>query len=287
MRRDGRGGRGLVHLREARLEHLDRGRAAQRCSAVVRLRSCAHGDRRRGPRAQRLGGARRGRLGERPLLVRAGPSRGRDGGGARRPQPGGPLRGRVRQRDRAEGARVRGLPPRGQAGGGGQHRPLARLPPRHVPRQLRGRERMDGASRAHARGGGGMRRPRVADPGPGAVLARQVGAREVRRVGARDREALRRRRPRVRGACAARRELRGGRARRGGHEAPRRGDGGGLRWRGREPRRSRRDLLPAAERLRVRHRRQARRGVDGAGRPLRGVEPASCGRPARRTTAGS
>ena len=37
-----------------------------------------------------------------------------------------------------------------------------------------GRERMDGARRAPARGSGGVRRARLADPGPGAVLARQV-----------------------------------------------------------------------------------------------------------------
>ena len=73
-------------------------------------------------------------------------------------------------------------------------------------------------------------------------------------------------RPRVRRAGAARPRLRRHRTRRRGDGADRRGDGRGRRRRGRRGRRHRRDLLPAAGRLRARDRRQARRAVDLGGR---------------------
>ena len=174
-----------------------------------------------------------------------------------------------------------------QASGSLRHRALARVPPRDVPRQLRGRERVDGPSGEPAGGGRGVRRPRVADPRPGAVLARPLRAGDLRRRRAGDRQAVRRRRPRVRGARAPRRDLRRGGAHRGGHEAPRPGDGRGVGGRGDGPRRRRGDLLPAAQRVRARRRRQARRGVDGGGSTTTSSGSTSYVPPAGRTTAGS
>jgi hypothetical protein len=55
-----------------------------------------------------------------------------------------------------------------------------------------GRERLDGSGREPLGRSRGVRCPRLADLGPGAVLARPLGAREVRRIGADDREAVRR-----------------------------------------------------------------------------------------------
>ena len=132
----------------------------------------------------------------------------------------------------------------------------------------RGRERLDGARREPARGGGGVRRARLADPRPRAVHARRAAERE---------QAAPRRRSRSRAAsatptsssrrsrCSARSTSPRGRLAEGmrlldeAMAAISAGEVAGAR-------RDRGDLLPAAERLRARDRRQARRGVDG-GRP--------------------
>ena len=149
---------------------------------------------------QRAEGAGCSRLRGRALLLRAGPRAGRDGGGARRPGPGRPLAGGAPRDDRAQGARVRGLPSpwrtgRGRRGGALAGLPLAgaRAPPgrastrsRHstcrsrplsssVPRQtpmqpraccVRGREGGQLRSEGHRRADQARARgPRAARPG--------------------------------------------------------------------------------------------------------------------------
>ena len=113
---------------------------------------------------------------------------------------------------------------------------------------------------------------RLADARPRAVQRRRVGARAARRGGARNRPAVRRRDLEFDAlALLGEAYVASGRVAEGMtllDEAMAAVSGGEVVGR----RRDRRDLLPAAGRLRARRRRAARRAVDGRGRPLRGLE---------------
>ena len=214
---------------------------------------------------------------------------GRASRGARRPEPGRPLPGRARPGDRAEGARVRGLPARRQAGRGRRAGALAGVPARRGARQHGGRERVDGARREPARGDRRVRRRTAGSRStarrsratrPSASGSRWRRSRSRRRFGDRDLEFERAWR------CWARRTSPPGGVAEGMtllDEAMAAVSGGEVARIGAD----RRDLLQAAERLRARHRRQARRAVAGRGRPLRRLERLRAADLPARTTAGS
>ena len=240
------------------------------------------------PLAHRSGSACRSRLGARALLLRAGRRVRRDRRGARRPRPGRPLPGRARSGDRAERARVRRVPARATSGAeaaevarwlaflyGAVHGNMAAA----NGWMARAERLLEGVEESVEHGWLALdRAPWIDDPGE-----RERCAMAALAIA----QAVRRPRPRVRRAGSAGPRVRRHRTRRGGmtllDEAMAAVSGGEVVAR----RLDRRDLLPAAERLRARDRREARGAVDGRGAAGSSPGATSCRRPAGSTTAGS